>query len=399
MKKTKDLQEKQNNIIIKSTAKIFHHNVKIEGVVEGNTVQLPFIAEYRGVRQTGLEYVWYTKDKNGNTIKRGIFVSGHGEYGVPDLSDYDTLIALQRLFIYQKTEKGICELITDITKVNDDYLEIEFTIDGLAKHMGYKSPNNVTRNKIKKSLKKLVATTIENRYEGGIYDIRNKKYVINRDVSFHYLESREGYTIVDEQGNVIQDVTKIRFSKFFYEQLVYDYKLFYNVQNINKTKNKMAKKLYLIALQWKGNNSISWANLNTLMERIPMKQDKPKYRKQYVKRALKELNDKKIVKIKYDEKDKDKVYFIFDEKNNNEEYYLLNKYNKFSEIQEAFYTLGFSIDEIDMYLDIEKIKYIKGLLRYVEVQKRNGQIKKDIKQYFISCLKKQIEIDFRFMNL
>lgn len=401
MGKSNNSPKSQENMKVISTAKVFYHNVKLEGIVDGNTVQLPFIAEYRGDRQTALEYIWYTKDLKGNRIKRGIFVSGHGKYGVPDLGDYDTLVALQRLFFYQKTQNGICELETDISKITDNDLAITFTIDRLAKEMGYHSPSNATRNKIKKSLKKLVATTIENRFEGGIYDIKNKKYILNQDRSFHYLESREGSTITDEEGNEIQDITKIRFSRFFYEQIINDYKLFYNAPNINKTKNKMAKKMYLLALQWKGNNSFSWVNINTLMERIPMKQKQPKYRKQYIKKALKELNDKKVVKVKYDVDNKDKVYFIFDE-NKVEEHYLLNKYNKFSEIQEAFYGMGFTMIEIDEYLDVEKIRYIQGLLRYVKTQEMNGNIKKDIKNYFLKCLKKvltnQMKIDEKYMN-
>jgi hypothetical protein len=378
------------NLQVKKTARVFKYNAGIDAIAEGNTIQIPFIAEYKGDRLTALEYIWYTKTTNG-LLKRGIYVSGHGEYGVPTTKEHDVLIALQRIFLNKKTVNGVCELETE--NLPDGYLDIEFSIYELAKEIGYGSPNNDIRDNIKKSIEILVSTTIKSLYEGGIYDVRNKQYIVNAESMFHYIEASEGYSIKDEDGNVITDITKIRLSRFFYDQIVNDYKLYYNQKTINKTKNSSARKLYQMALQWKGNNDFAFANLETLIERMPMKESKPKYQKQFIKKLLDILDKKGMCKITYDKENPDKVYFIF----NNTDKLLANKYNTFREIKEGFKNLGFSEEETDVYLDVENIKYIQALLRYMDIQLRYGKIEKPQK-YFLSYLKEKYPIDEKYYN-
>lgn len=384
-----------NNLIKKQKAKVFRYNAGIEGAVEGNTVQLPFVAEYKGDRQTLMEYIWYTKENN-QLIKRGIEVSGHGEFGVPTLREYDVLVSLQRLFLNEKTDHGRCELRTE--DVTDEYLTINFTIYQLAKEMGYKSPNSLVLNNLRRSIKILLATTVTGKYSGGIYDIKKKKYVED-EISFHLLESAHSRIEYEETENneliEVNNKLRIKLSRFTYNQMINDYKLFYNKGLYLKTKNLMARKLYHLALQWKGSNNFAWANINTLMEKIPMIEKQEKYRKRYIKKALKILNDKKILKIKYDDQNKDLVYFIFND--SEETGFLLTKYNKFSEIRDAFYNLGFTLDEVDEYLDIQEIRYIQALLRYMDLQLKRDNIEKP-KEYFKKCLEQRIKLDGRFFN-
>lgn len=384
-----------NNLIQKQKAKVFRYNAGIEGAVEGNTVQLPFVAEYKGDRQTLMEYIWYTKENN-RLIKRGIEVSGHGEFGVPTLREYDVLVSLQRLFLNQKTDHGKCELKTE--DVTDEYLTINFTMYQLAREMGYKSPNSSVLNNLRKSIKILLATTILSTQSGGIYDVNKKKY-IEEEIAFHLLESVHSTIEYEKDSNndliEIDNKLRIKLSNFTYNQMINDYKLFYDKGLYLKTRNLMARKLYHLALQWKGNNNFAWANINTLMEKIPMIESQEKYRKRYIKKALKILNDKEIVKIKYDTKNKDLVYFIFND--NEDTGFLITKYNKFSEVRDAFYNLGFTLDEIDRYLDIQHIRYIQGLLRYMDLQLKTNKIKKP-KEYFKKCLKDRINLDERFFN-
>jgi hypothetical protein len=188
-------KSKNTNVVVKGTAKIFRYNAGTESIVDGNASQLPFIAEYKGERKTSLEYIWATKGVNGELHKRGMMVSGHGIYGVPTLFDYDVLVALEDIFINKKTENGFCELKT--LDIVDDDLQIEFNINELAREMGYVSPNNLVRTNVKRSIRILLATTIFSMYEGGIYDIRNKKYISNSEIGYHYLESMESITSKD----------------------------------------------------------------------------------------------------------------------------------------------------------------------------------------------------------
>lgn len=370
-KKDKD----KNSVVSKGEAKVFRYNAGIDAVVDGNTVQMAFLRDYKGARQTLMEYTWYTKE-NGGLIKRGLSVSGHGEYGVPTLKEYEVYVALQRIFINKKTENGMCKLEYD--GYDDDYLTINFSINELAREMGYSTPSSKTRENLKKSIDILLATTIFSIHEGGLYDIRNKKYIVNKKIGVHLVESMESIDMEEEFN-----YTQIKLSKFTYEQILNDYKLFYDLGKYNKTKNSISKKIYHLALQWKGGNNFSFANINTLVERIPMVNVDPKYKKRDIKKALKELNDKEIVKVKYDDLNPDKVYFIFKGETPD-----LKKYNTYKEIQQKYYDMGFDMVETEMYLNIQDIRYIQALLRYIDTKRTI----KDIKSYFLKCLNEKIEI-------
>ena len=71
--------KKENKVISHGTAKVFRYNAGVDAVVDGNTVQMAFLREYKGEIQTAMEYIWYSTE-NGQLVKRGILVSGHGEY-------------------------------------------------------------------------------------------------------------------------------------------------------------------------------------------------------------------------------------------------------------------------------------------------------------------------------
>lgn len=363
-------------------AKVFKYNAGIDAVVDGNSVQMAFVREYKGVRRTAIEYDWYSHEK-GELVKRGLYVSGHGEYGIPTLKEYDIYVALQRIFINKKTKRGLCELRTD--DITDEYLTINYTLNELAKELGYSTPNKTTRENLKKSINILVATTFFSRHSGGIYDIRNKAYVVNANVGVHLIESIQSLELTGQTQSY--DITKIRLSRFTYYQILNDYKLFYNKNTYNKTKNLIAKKLYHMALQWKGKNKYSYANLTTLAERIPMIDTDDKYKKRDIKLALDILDRENMVKIKYDDNNPDKVYFIFDGdiKCIEEKIPMLEKYNTYREIKERFYEFNFSNKEIEKYLDVEQIRYIQALLRYIDERLQNKSIKNP-KSYLKRCI-------------
>ena len=386
--------KKENKVISHGTAKVFRYNAGVDAVVDGNTVQMAFLREYKGEIQTAMEYIWYSTE-NGELVKRGIFVSGHGEYGVPTLREYDVYSALQRIFITKKTNRGICELKTE--DISNEDLTIDFSITELAKELGYSTPSNATRQNLKRSIKILLATTIFSRFTGGIYDIRKKRYISNTEQGVHLLESMQSVEVLDDEHEV--DITQIRLSRFTYEQILNDYKLFYNKKVYNKTKNLMARKIYHMALQWKGNNNFSFANISTLAERIPMVNVEEKYKKRDIKKALKILNDKEMVKIKYDDNNPDKVYFIFNNEGGDELVVdRIDKYNSYAEIKEAYFNMGFKLDELDEYLNIEDIRYIQALLRYVDDRNRNGSIK-NVKSYFKKCIKNPLKkLDKKYYN-
>ena len=353
------------NLKILKKAKTIKINVN-EAIADGNSIQLPCVAEYQGERITSLEYVWDKKTKDG-VVKRGITVSGHGLYGIPTLRDFDVLLGLQRVFISKKTKDGIVELKTE--DIRDDDLMIDFTIHELALEIGYVSPNRTVRDNLKQSIMTLVATSIFNTHEGGIYDIKTKSYVTNQMTAYHYLESSEGYETENNDGT-INDVTKIKISRFFYDMILNDYKLFYNADTYRQIKNVMAKKIYLLALQWKGKNDYTVMHMNTLIDRVPIVQDKQKYRKQYIKKALKILDDEGVVRIIYDKNDPDKVWFWFKEPEEGKGIptYFMNEFNSYPDTIQGFMDYGFTAEETLKYIDIQKLKHIQAILRFIKVK-------------------------------
>lgn len=381
-------KETEQKVVSFGSAKVFRYNVGFDALVDGNIAQIPFVRPYEGKPQTILEYIWYTKE-SGNIIKRGIYVSGHGEYGVPTLREYDVYVALERIFINKRTKYGLCELLAPNEAIND-YLNIEFTLNELAKELGYAHANSGTRELIKKSIRILLATTLFARYAGGVYDIRNKKYITNAEVGIHLLDTIESGEIYDEDGNPVVDVTRIRLSKFSYEQILNDYKLFYDIRKYNMTRNLMARKIYHMALQWKGNNKISWANINTLIERIPMIDVEDKYKKRDIKKVLKLMDSVGMVKIKYDTENEDKVYFIFSDDDEEIDTALLQKYNTYADIRDAYFNIGFTLDELDKYLNVENIRYIQALLRYLDDTGKSSNMK-DVKKYIKTCIENPLK--------
>ncbi|MDU3410075.1 hypothetical protein [Clostridium sp.] len=375
-----------SSVKVLGTANTFKYNVETDAIIDGNSVQqLIFVKEYKGERKTMMDYTWYGKDENGNVAKRGIRVSGHGEYGIPTLAEYSVYSALQRLFIQQKTVRGVCELKYE--DYDDEYLTINFNITELAKEMGYAStPSKTTRDRLKKSIEILLATTLFSTHEGGLYDIREKKYIKTNLINgFHLLES---INAVEDENEIY---TRVKLSEYTYNQIVNDFKLFYNRNKFNTIKNNLAKKIYHLALQWKGDKNFSFANIDTLTERIPSIQEEKKYNKRDIKKSIEYLQDKNIVGIKYDEKNSDKVYFVFE--GNDISDGLKDKYKTYKDIREKLFEMEFNLAEVDELLDVEKIRYIQALLRYMDTR----EVKRP-KWYFKKCLSNPIKIPVHFYD-
>lgn len=392
------MQEKVETLKIKGKA-----NTRIypltEGLSEGNINQMPFISEYKGKRLTSVEYIWF-QNTNGKIIKRGVEVSGHGTYGVPTLRDGEVLSCLQNIFIAKKTKNGRLDLKTE--NITEDDLKIEFTIEELAREMGSKNPNKLIRDNLKKSIEILVATTLFNRYEGGLYDIKTKEYIKDPFMMIHYLETCQGYQTIDGENKII-DVTQIKLSKFFYDSIANNYKLIYKKDKVQRTKNLIARKVYKMALQWSGDNNFAWATIDKLIEKVPINQENYRYKKQYIRNALEILNEKDMCKVVYDTNNENKVYFLFDEKidmdNINEKQYMLDKFNTYKETRTELINIGFKEEEVDEYLDknIQKIKLIQAILRYMNVREQYEKIS-DKKKFYNSYFDNKYIIDKEYFT-
>lgn len=394
-----------------------------ESIMDGNSVQMPFLAPYRGDVLTYVEYQWTTIE-NGVKVVRGINVNGHGKLGVPTLRDKEVLRALQDIYIWDKIENGVLELETDEDKIKDSDLFIDFkTIDNIATSMGYNKISGQQRKSIKESIERLVATTVFNTHSGGLYDPIKKKYITNSKESYRYLESMKDYTVYDcdnclytngclkDFDNCINpdkktDVTKIKMSKFLYLTIANNYRLYYDNENTKQIKNLIAKNVYMISRKWLGEGYISKANIQRYIDRIPMNAKQEKHRKQAIKEAIAILNeydfveasiDNDVVTVVHLDKMPTSIKAKIKDKIPTDTTYLKDKFNKYSEVRDGFIELGFTEKELDDYIDMQKITYQTALLRYVTLKcmydkSING------KEYYLNCLNKNLELDDKYYS-
>lgn len=409
-----------------------------ESIMDGNSVQTPFLAPYRITKnkETGdlepltyVEYTW-TAIENGVEIQRGLNVNGHGKLGVPTLKDKEVLRALQDIYIWNKIDKGILRLETDPSKVTEEDLIIDFhSIDNIATAMGYKKISGQQRQSIKDSIERLVATTVFNTHKGGLYDPVKKRYITDSKISYKYLDGLEDYVQYDcdsceyithcrgNTNNCINEekqktnVTKIKMSMFLYLSIANNYRLYYNKDRANEIKNLIAKNIYLISRKWIGDGYISKANIKKYIDRIPMNAKQEKHRKQAIKEGIALLDKYDFVKasikndiitvVHLDKKPTNKEInnLIADNLPTGDTTYLKNKYNSFSELREELLNIGLTELEFNCIVDqnIEQIEYIKALLRYVMIKSRyNSDLNPS--EYFVNCWNKHIELDKKYFN-
>lgn len=401
-----------------------------ESVMEGNSVQMPFIAPYRGETITSLEYKW-TVVENGVEITRGIEVSGHGKLGVPTLKDKEVLRALQDIYIHSKVKKGVIELETDRTKIKEEDLMIDFgTIDNIAKAMGYETISGQQRKSIKESIERLVATTVFSIHSGGIYDVTIKKYITDSKISFRYLDNMQDYTVYDcdnclylhgcnrntsncfDEKNKRTDITKIKMSEFLYLSIANNYRLYYDRDRANEIKNLIAKNIYLISRKWIGDGYVSIANIQRYIDRLPVNAQKLKHRKQKIKDAIDILDkydfidakiENDIVKIKHLDKKATSIDEVaLDKIATEDNSYMKDRFNKYSDFDRTLREeLGFTNDDFDKYIDMQKIEHLKAMLRATLIKAKYEKGLK-IRDYYINwigkCKTKGYNIDKKYYN-
>lgn len=393
-----------------------------ESIMDGNSIQMPFLAPYKGDRINYVEYVWTTTE-NGKQIKRGIKVSGHGKFGVPTLKEKEVLRALQDIYILSKIKDGVLELETDMSKVTEEDLMIDFkTIDYIGNQLGYKKISGQQRQFIKNAIEMLVATTFINSESGGIYDPVSGRYIADSTETFRYLDKMKDYTTYDcdnclflgacnrnykqcmDEAHKRTDVTKIKMSDFMYSNIANNYRLYYERNKVNIIRNLVARNIYGISKKWLGNGYISRANIQRYMDRIPMNLKQDKHRKQAIKDAVGKLNSYDFVNAWMEEDtvvvehlDKKNNFNLTDKIATNDTSFLKHRFNSFSDFRNGLNEIGFTDEDFNTIIDpnIEKIEYFKALLRYV-LLKSHYDSNLDTRQYFINFYRANKEIDKKY---
>ena len=422
--------KKDNNVVDYEPLKITRGKKKViklrdsESIMDGNSVQLPFIAPYRGDVITSLEYKWVVKEEGKEPVLRGIEVSGHGKLGVPTLKDKEVLRALQDIYVHSKVEKGVLKLETDLSKVKDEDLIIEFkNIKNIAKSMGYTSISGGQVKAIKESIERLVATTVFSLHEGGIYDVTTKQYITNSKTSFRYLDSLQNFTTYNcdkckhldtckrntseckDEKNKKTDVTKIKMNKFLYASIANNYRLYYDRDRTNEIKNLIARNIYLISRKWTGNGYVSVANIQKYIDRLPTNIDKLKHRKQKIKDAVANLNTYDFIEASVENdvviiKHLDKIATAQIENKNDkiataDNSYLKDRFNTYSDFHNTLVNdLKFDNKDFDEYIDLQKIEHLKAMLRATLLKAKYDE-SLDLREYYTNWINKCERLGYR----
>lgn len=400
-----------------------------ESIMEGNTVQLPFIVPYRGEPITALEYTWKVNE-NGVDVTRGIEISGHGRLGIPTLRDKEVLRALQDIYIQSKVKDGVLNLETNEKNIREEDLVINYiSIDNIAKAMGYKSISGQQRKNIKDSINRLIATTVFSTQSGGVYNVMNKAYVTDSQITFRYLEEMKSISIhtckdceyLTNCGENIEkclkshsktksdkptEIIQIKMSKFMYLSIANNYRLYYDRDRTNEIQNLLAKNIYLISRKWIGDGYVSIANIQKYIDRLPINASELKHRKQKIRNAVAILNkynfveasiDKDIITIKHldkklnileqtDKKVTDMVEAYIEATTGTN--YMQDRFNTYSDFSNTLRDqLRFEDSDFDKYIDLEKITHLKAMLRATLIKAKYDKAL-DVRRYYINWINK-----------
>lgn len=430
-----------------------------ESIMEGNTIDIPYLMPYnrKKIKDKKGNYI-KAVDENGQFIKNGksfvyeteppitsatyIWTTDGIErkikvncyLGVPTLKDKRVLRALQDIFIWSKSNNGKIKLKTKEEDITEEDLIIDFhSITNIAHAMGFESKNVSTQQRayIRESIERLASTEIITEENGGIYNPIEKKYITSRKAVFKFIDKMEEYEYYDcsncknliicekffSAGKSKVDVcierdnlklkynhTKIKLSKDFYLSLANNYAIYYNRDNANKIKNYLSENIYLISRKWTGKGCVSRASIQKYIDRLVVSENQKdeKYKRFIIREAIRELDKYDFVEVTVDKKNIVTIKHL-DKINHDKELkdvtMLKDKYNTFATFKLGMEQIGFSDEEFNELMDnhIQKINYLKALLRYVVIKTAYDK-KIKASEFYLNCLNANIELNEKYYS-
>lgn len=384
-----------------------------ESIFDVNSLLLPFIAEYRGEKIRAIEVI------QGNSIIR---VKSTSDLGVPTLYDKSVLLAIQKLFLQQRSFNG--QLILNVKDPSLQDMTMEpVSLREIVRAMGYSKPSTNQLVKVCESIERLNETTYVTTQD-RIYDHKNDKYLMTAKKGMHLIDyklvtlSQEEKEIRKKQGGrrksndperiekykqakekIFDGYVQITLNHVVYQALACEQLVYYNDPVAVSIKNLTAKHIYLIALKWAGKDKEVNISINKLLMYIPMKEGKElKLQKHAIKQAVNYLNDNGYCNTSYLKNEV--VHFNFKkEKVKKIEYesdYLKDKFNTFGELLAGFVATGLE-EQYVFSLDMSKLEYYKAVLRYVTLRDMYGSINNK-KAFIKDYIENNRKVDEKYFN-
>lgn len=362
--------------IIKGKAKILTIDVDEEWI-ENSFIDLPFIYYYQSKEPIYMiEYKW----KSNDGLERAIQVRS-SIHGIPTPFEYDVLLALLRIFIRNNNDRIIIG-----KKVSN---MINFTFRELSKEMGFKGFGGKTKARLEKAIETLCDTNIYNTMKGGLYDTISKTYVTDAKMIIGILHNYTGYSYINTSKGVVLDKSSLKdkvsvgIDEFFLNNITAGKGKISNKTLRQSLKIDVARRIYLIINKWRNNRSEMYITYKKLYERIPLDNSKTvSYRNNRIRVACKELVNKDFL---YDfSVEKEGIIFKFINKNKSlSDTTPIEKYKTYSALNNGLLKYGFTYEDIDKYLQLDKVQLCQCVLRYVD---EHLNTIKEPKFYIIGCL-------------
>lgn len=374
-----------------------------EAIIELNLLLLPLALIGRTEISNNSSIVIEWRDSKNR--RRGIKISMPDDLTMLTIFDIKVLIALFKI----NSEK---EEVIRYNLSKNKYeipIEINFTKIEISKRLGYRTCAGTITRKIDDALEKLTGAYISSIFDGGLYDIENKRYITNGKVRYHILELYQTYNYKDinEEKRVaagkIKDMNKAIVNRFFYDNMCNGYLKSIDFDLLIRIKRDVGVRLYCILEGWFCNkNPFVFFKYETLYARIPLPEDRRTANKNRdIRMACDEL-----VELKYLQKyftDKKGVYFVYDGSltyddiiNYRQKVYGLNKYNTLQEIISALVDYNIDGNMIDQYVREDNKEDIAAAIRYYEIYKRYDRIKENDVGFLADAIRGKYKIDKKY---
>ncbi|EKS4345154.1 hypothetical protein QB607_003158 [Clostridium botulinum] len=340
--------------------------------IENNLIDMPFIYYYQNKSKekvvNAVKYTW----KSNDGLERCIEVRS-SIHGVPSPFEYEVLLALLRIHFRNNND-----VVISNKKISN---KINFTFRELSKEMGFKGFGGKNKERLDKAIEVLCDTNIYNTAFGGLYDPVEKTYITDAKKVVGILGHYETYSYINTDGNPIldrkslKDKASVVIDEFFFNNICNGKGKISNKSLRLSLKNDLARRIYLIINKWRNNRNEMYITYKKLYERIPLDDSKTvSYRNRRIRSACQELKDKKYLKDY--EANKEGIIFVFKNKNKDKKspdttQNLLLRYTTYTEVLKGLLKYGFTYEEVDKYLELDKIPMAQAILRYVDIHINN----------------------------
>lgn len=357
-----------------------------QSIAESNWMVIPFISMQR-TKVKVLKREWES-----NGVKRGITVMGSALNGCPTILELDVLMGLFRIHLKN------CNYQYEYNRKTGQVVlpqSIHFTYRELARELGYENFGGSIKNKLEKSIKTLIETTIYS--DIGIRDVTKGDYIVDFDgqESARILKNYKSYSYTKKKkvgekiGNAeeIKEQQSVDIDDFFFKNICNNYFKIYDFTKYIKLTKGVSKKLYLLLNQW-SHGYEKFLTYHVLYDMLSLDTNRTvSYNNKMIKQALEELQQIGFID-NFETRRQEGINIIFDNKKRISNRGL-DKYNSVNEVIEKLRWYGLNLEQVTKFYRMDNEEYVRAVLRMMDDRIERQDLKKEPKVMLIDALNKE----------